>query len=377
MLLNRHKSVALAQATNKTAAAAGFNTLQGDRYLGVHLSWNGKLSVLSITWEKLQARAQALAGLPISLWGKMTLIRAYLRPKILYQLVVVKECSPDLDQWLDIERRLLNSSGSLSSNSRRIVSEERTHYLTWARLPPLLWDLDRRRLGMVPLLHSLYNRGGGRIPLASQLAAQGLLQDSVLRPFHSSTQRRLSLLGATSSVKRQGKSIIFQAPPPILARGSKKEILSALSKSALAVPLMISPGQAEWTTLYNTDWPTLWTNMNRTLKRVRSPVASFVWRLLNRSLPWATYSLCPLCAEDKASINHMFIKCPALAGSFTPNPLVTILSPPHASNKHALLALWALWKTICWVQHSSGLDTKTVDLSQVAHQHYHLEVNRA
>ena len=145
----------------------------------------------------------------------MTLIRAYLRPKILYQLVV-DECSPDLDQWLDIERRLLNSSGSLSSNSRRIVSEERTHYLTWARLPPLLWDLDRRRLGMVPLLRGLYNKGEGRIPLASQLAAQGLLQDSVLRPFHSSTQRRLSLLGAASSVKRQGKSIIFQAPSPIL-----------------------------------------------------------------------------------------------------------------------------------------------------------------
>ena len=114
-----------------------------------------------------------------------------------------------------------------------------------------------------------------------------------------------------------------------------------------------------------------------TLRRVRSPVASFVWRLLNRSLPWATYSLCPLCAEDKVSINYMFIKCPALAGSFTSNPLVTILSPPHASNKCALLALWALWKTICWVQHSSGLDTKTVDLSQVALQHYHLEVNRA
>ena len=76
MLLNRNKSVALASAGNIICTAAGFRACpNGDRYLGVHLAPGGDISILPGTWEALAAKVSRLTKMPISLWGRMTLLR--------------------------------------------------------------------------------------------------------------------------------------------------------------------------------------------------------------------------------------------------------------------------------------------------------------
>ena len=290
MLLNRGKSVALAAPSSPTARASGFRPCPGDRYLGVHLALDGRLSVLPGTWEKMIARLGMFATLPISLWGKMTLLHSYLRPKVLYQLVVVEETTQALEGWAQAERRLLNSGGTLSTNSRRIIAEERSHPLTWARLPPLQWDLDRRRLGLIPMLREMYPGTAASTPLATELTVPGQLQHCALRPFHSSVQRRMGLLGIRTQARVQRGSIRYlNTGRHILATGDKPQILEALSTAAMSRPLQVSGRQAQWADTFNTDWPALWATTNRTLRKLRSPVASFIWRLLNRSLPWASH----------------------------------------------------------------------------------------
>ena len=58
-----------------------------------------------------------------------------------------------MKEWGKVEKRFLNSSGpGLSNNSQALMREERLHPLNWGRLPPLLWDLDRRRLALMPMI---------------------------------------------------------------------------------------------------------------------------------------------------------------------------------------------------------------------------------
>ena len=50
-------------------------------------------------------------------------------------------------------------------------------------------------------------------------------------------------------------------------------------------PLILTPTQAKWESRFNTDWPALWKSVNTVTIKLRSPVATFIWRLLNVSLP--------------------------------------------------------------------------------------------
>ena len=142
-------------------------------------------------------------------------------------------------------------------------------------------------------------------------------------------------------------------------------------------PLITTAGQDQWTENYGTQWRELWKNMNTHLKKVRAPVASFIWRLLNRTIPWATHKACPLCQADKASINHLFLECPSLNEGFEDPPLSLIITPPHKTNINMLLGVWAQWKTLCWVVHTPGLQVSKVDVEGIIQNNYFQELERA
>ena len=149
MQLNRHKSVVLAHPLSSIALATGFITLpEGDRYLGLHLRPSGYLKVLPGTWERLRDRIHSLAKLPLSLYGRMTILCSYLRPIILFQLALT--VFVDMEGWLEEEARFLTRSTHPSPKA--LVAPHRLHPLNWGRLPPLLWEVDRRRVGLAATL---------------------------------------------------------------------------------------------------------------------------------------------------------------------------------------------------------------------------------
>ena len=95
----------------------------------------------------------------------------------------------------------------------------------------------------------------------------------------------------------------------VLDTGSKEEIVQQLDAIARELLLVLTEGQKEWAEEFGTNWRGLWAGINKVLRKVRSPVAFFIWRLLYRVLPWAAHMDCPLCGQERSSINFVFRRC--------------------------------------------------------------------
>ena len=201
------------------------------------------------------ARAARLASLPISLWGKMTILRAYLRPKVLFQLAVAEESKEELEKWERVEWRFLNSTGGLSENSRALIRVERAHPLTWGRLPLLKWELDRRRMALFPALRDVVGGGPGQGPPLYNIH----YRKEVEGPWGSlvaSRWRGLGVLGIRAGEQRrdhQGQGWRCRAPPSVLDTGSKEEIVQQLDGRARELPLVLTEGQKEWAEEFGTN----------------------------------------------------------------------------------------------------------------------------
>ena len=325
MLLNRSKSVVLAPSSSPVAKALGFSSKPyGDRYLGIHLTALQGISILPGTWETLKARLDSLSKLPLSTFGKMSILRSYIRPVVLFQLLVAP--MEDIKEWMEAEKKFLSPN---SSTPRAIVAEKRLHPLNWARLPPLVWEVDCRRISWA-LKHGPSLRTTPqelKHPWPMGLIHQG--RRSPLFPMHLSLVRRASLLEIpVVDIYGQGPTLkvnifhplIWDNPPPVK---------TTLQEKLLALPLVLTRTQEKWTKDFGTDWRKLWTAFPRFTKKLRSPVASFLWRLLNVNIPWPSHQHCPLCnSQEKSSAHHLFLDCPALQGAYTTQPLVTLLPLP-------------------------------------------------
>jgi hypothetical protein len=321
-----------------------------------------ELQVLPGSWEKVSTKAAKIATLPISLWGKMSLLRGYLRPKVLFQLAVAREQDQVLDKWHRLEMQVLRSNSELSQNDWSFINEGRMHPLNWGRLPPMEWDIDKRRLTILPTAMLALGTGEG---LAYTLALH--TPSGPLQPLAESVQRRWRLLGNKPvRIPGPGRSCRIQPRVRTVLDGDKDTIKRALEDGALACPLYTTKGQDRWSEEFGTQWRPLWTSVNQVTRKVRAPVSAFMWRLLNRTLPLATHQECIVCRAEKCSIEHIFSKCPRMVGAFTPNPLSTLMSPPHMVQKETILALWTIWKTYNWVAHNPDIRTSIVDLRGVA-----------
>jgi len=157
----------------------------------------------------------------------MTLLRSYLRPKVLYQLVVTT--SP---------------SG----------------------LSPLNWDIDKRRLGIIPLLREMYPPKPGD-SIVVNLCVEGYLRKTPLVPIQQSVLRNAKIFGVQVHFRQKtvkGTSRAFYMPKPsfLFKLGSKKDIIKAMTLAKEAPPLITTAGQDQWTEDFGTQWRELWKNMN-------------------------------------------------------------------------------------------------------------------
>jgi exonuclease III len=375
MLLNRSKSVVLAEASSWITKALGFKAAPtGDRYLGLHIAPNGVISLLPATWEAAKGRLHTMARIPTSLFGKMTLLRAYVRSALLFQLVLAR--FEEIQEWQDLENRFLNSKDTkLSDSTRFIVASARIHILNWGRLPPITWEIDRRRLGF------LASRGQhleGKWSWLSVFPAEVTEGSSFLyTPFDAlrvSLSRQAKALGVEEQKTRWTTRLLIPATSPLQAE-DKQGTLAQLTEFALQKPLILTPTQQKWALQFNTDWPALWTMVNEMTKRVRSPIAAFIWRLLNVCLSWASHEECPLCRSPKASPTHLFLDCPGTTDLYSPRPLEVLLTPGQAT-KEGILALWSQWKLITWAKHNSP-DLAKLNRHRLAHKFLDEEIQRA
>jgi Reverse transcriptase (RNA-dependent DNA polymerase) len=386
MQLNKGKSSLLGPVPSSWKNAANFKPcLQGDRYLGVQIWHGGKLTLQPRTWESITARIGRLCFIPVSVWGKMTILHSYLRPVLLFQWMVVTE-GQHLQPWLTLERRFLHSTTpALSTNTRHIVAADRSHPLNWGRLPPLQWELDRRRVALALSLaehlpgprHSI----GKRFPSALLAGRLGDWNTPLL-PLHNSLANMGPALDLPICKTSKNSQLLCLEKRSLLLQLDKAQALQCMDTWALQRPLVLTKGQQGWQQHFNTDWRSLWTSFGSFARHIRTAIASFLWCLLNRSLPWATYTDCPLCTPrgslsgQRASLDHLFLHCPRLAGAFHPAPLISLLSPPHRVSVEVAVALWAQWKTACWITHH-GADPLQLDTFGLVHSFYDQEMERA
>ena len=188
--------------------------------------------------------------------------------------------------------------------------------------------------------------------------------NSPLIPLHHSLARLSKPLKLHQLKTGKDRSILCIHSSHPITFWDKKSALKEVDKWALHQELHLSKGQQQWTQQFGTDWPALWRTFKKETKSTRTAVTSFLWCLLNRSLSWNTQATCPGCHQDKGTINHLFMECPRLAKAFTPNPLTSIITPPHHLPSKAVIALWATWKTICWLHHHQ-INALNVDTHQV------------
>ena len=144
--------------------------------------------------------------------------------------------------------------------------------------------------------------------------------------------------------------------------------------------MTLTPAQTRWTDQMGTHWPSLWAVINKTTKKLRSPVASFTWRLLNMCLPWNTREACPLCHNSTSSASHLFLECKLTTDLYSPPPLQGILTQPHNSGqqlKLLVLAVWSQWKLITWIKHHPKVNVSKLDRFAFAHSALDEEIERA
>ena len=325
------------------------------------------------TWECLRDRIHSLAKLPLSLYGRMTILRSYLRPIILFQLALT--VFVDTEGWLEEEARFLTRSTHPSPKA--LVAPHQLHPLNWGRLPPLLWEVDRRRVGLAATLTQVLSSHLPWVTVPPPLI-RDLTRPHPLDPIRESLFRRAHLLSLKVTAPKGPRSL--QCPPnhPLL-RGDKAALLTLLTVQAEDAPLTLTPLQERWTSTYGTEWRSLWKAFATSTKKLRSPVISFLWRLLMVCLNYPTYGPCPYCGPNgpTSTPNHIFASCPTTSTVFTPNPLEIILTPPHTPlDKGAILALWATWKALQWATHLETLPPSS-SLKKVALHSYEEETARA
>ena len=150
--------------------------------------------------------------------------------------------------------------------------------------------------------------------------------------LRTSLCRQREALGITMQTTRWCTRLIIPGDSPIQAE-DKEGTLALINDHAMDQPLILTPTQVKWEARFNTDWPALWKTVNTITKKLKSPVATFIWRLLNVSLPWPSHEKCPLCSSPRASPSHLFLECPGTLWTSTLHLLWRPFSPLAKSTK--------------------------------------------
>eukprot|EP01087_Luapelamoeba_hula_P001409 TRINITY_DN1112_c0_g1_i1.p1 TRINITY_DN1112_c0_g1~~TRINITY_DN1112_c0_g1_i1.p1 ORF type:complete len:989 (-),score=13.20 TRINITY_DN1112_c0_g1_i1:36-3002(-) len=128
--VNLDKSVALGNSPTPHP----FRTAPEDRYLGFWLTSEGALTIPPALLREAEALTREWSRLPLSYLHRVTLVRAYLRPKILYHAPLV-DLAPVAQAWKVLEDKFITNDPTGRS---KFLAKDRAHHPTLnLGLPPL------------------------------------------------------------------------------------------------------------------------------------------------------------------------------------------------------------------------------------------------
>ena len=114
-----------------------------DRYLGIQLRANGTITILPSTMDSVETLLRRWKASHISVLEKATIIKYYVRPRLLYQLPYSKA---DVDAISKMERWFFSPSPQRAQQNRPLLSTQRQEHPTaFFGLVPFNTELRRRR----------------------------------------------------------------------------------------------------------------------------------------------------------------------------------------------------------------------------------------
>jgi hypothetical protein len=376
-LLNKHKSIALSNTDPPSLITPFITCTKGERYLGINLLPSGEIKLLPNTLSDVLSSLSQWRKLPLSMFGRMTALNAYIRPKILFQAAVITNNSDDA--YVNMEYWFLSPGTSPfdpTRSYRRLINQERaSHPLTCGRLNDYFLARDMKRASTLIAIASAksiqHQRWHPHLCWLPNVASQThlSLENYHLRNLITSFRSLLPRTGLPiQRTDKNGKprlngtflSITKVHPSHPLFHPSSQSFRKIIKSSLLSDPLPLTPAQQIWSSSFKTDWLKLLKIMKRT--HLRPSIDSFAWKLIHHLLPIHSHldKKCDLCGVESLSTTHLFNSCTAIPSSF--HKLSSLLTPPHKPRSISLilLHLWSIWKAYCSYSHTSGFN-RTID----------------
>jgi len=283
--------------------------------------------------------------LPLSLAGRMMVLSSYIRPKLLYRLVI--SVCPCLDSYIKAERWFLSSSKPFNRNTRMIQLFSDTklwHPAFFFRMSPLDLSMKIQRTStLISAIRSLKAKTNLSYMLQNN-TPDARLPPPAWRQLREAFFDLLSLLDISRQrvnklriLNHKGKFSIMKKKN--LEKVDPTSIWHRVWISLNAEALLLSPIQEEYFHTYKSEPRKLFQWL--ATSKIRPNILSFGWWLLYHWLFLHLLPRCPLCDTPSPNTEHLFDKCKGIA-TLHPNstqPLTSLLQLPYSNTQTTLPSL--------------------------------------
>jgi hypothetical protein len=198
--VNMNKCTLLAPKHERRFQGHPFAQLLNDRYLGINLHWDGEVSLLPHTKNRYLNPLRKWKNFHLNLKERVTILKAYLRPRILYQLPYTNQ--EDINWAENAEHWFLQCSDTPldeTKSQRPLVSAIRgSHIRTLWGLLPLDTEVNKRSLGIVIAFQKnnpSWSQQKTEGPLQRlQQQANGIRKDLNMKCCSRDTKERLGMI---------------------------------------------------------------------------------------------------------------------------------------------------------------------------------------
>jgi hypothetical protein len=341
-----------------------FKVSEGDRYLGIWLTVNGKIKTMPDMIKKVEEKMKRMKKLYLSWAGKESVLQCYLRPMYLYQLITA---NTDIKKIIALEKWFLsNTLEEFDSNDKRnypLANEKMKHPVTRLRLQPLedVIEITRARILIAmaksplgEIIPGTRNREGWPRAMTNAEYVQQLQDLPItlwLKAWHNTDMP---------------KHVILSKPPPLANLEELKKITKRIQTNKT---LPLSPGQQELFQQHNTDPVQLMSTLKK--MKHRCGILSFSWKLINCKihvhLVGQGTKNCPWCDMSITTKHILNGDCPPLKDFH--GHYEKLLNNRGKKKKHTqthLIHVWSIWKAWCYMQHSNSATTLTLFLEHIS-----------
>ena len=338
--LNKSKSVMLGNPSFPTS----FTCKQSEKYLGFTLTSKCTLVFPSDMLDNIIKSLVCLKNLYFSLLHKITILKSYIRPKVLY-------------------------IASLACTSHKFLlpyAKAENWFLSSCSVPLLQMKRTAAFLKYERQMHPLVSNGLLPINMACCLRKATTLVSIVKNNPNQYNVHDITLWISDLSLIPPGCSFelnicafkkILQLLPDScqFADFLDKDLGREVYKSLTLMSFPLTRGQTLWKAKFGTNFAKL---LKITQKLpIWGHIQSFLWKLTNRIILQIP-NPCLLCHSAKVSIDHIFgLQCSKLTNIWPSAPLYTWLQMSFTKSSviNIVLQLWALWKVYCCVTYENPI----------------------